>query len=204
MSRRVGIFSGSFDPVHKGHISFALEAIRQANLNKVYFLPEAVHRNKTGTTHLAHRLAMLKLAIASHTKLDVLDLPDKQFSVAKTLPRLKQKFPDDEILLLMGADVLEHLPSWPLSKNLLSQTGLIVSTKADMNVAQIKLLIKKLPQAPKELFITTSSTPNVSSRQIRQNLLRGKTATGLLPSVHKYIKQNWLYVAPSSSNSSSK
>ena len=80
---KVGIFSGTFDPVHAGHIAFALEAMESAGLDKVYFLPESMPRRKSGVTHYAHRLAMLELALKPYNKLSILELPDKQFSVVK-------------------------------------------------------------------------------------------------------------------------
>ena len=92
---RIGVFSGSFDPVHKGHIAFALEAAKTAKLEKVYMAPEIKPRRKPGITHFAHRVAMLKLAVRSQPKLEVLELPDKYFLPQKTLAQLRQRFPGD-------------------------------------------------------------------------------------------------------------
>ncbi|MEI8338988.1 MAG: adenylyltransferase/cytidyltransferase family protein, partial [bacterium] len=86
MKNRIGIFSGSFDPVHEGHIEFALQAIKVAKLDYLYFLPDIEPRHKSDVTHVAHRLEMLNLAIKPHPSLRVLELPDKKFSIATTLP----------------------------------------------------------------------------------------------------------------------
>ncbi|HEU5121705.1 MAG TPA: adenylyltransferase/cytidyltransferase family protein, partial [Candidatus Saccharimonadales bacterium] len=67
--RRIGIYSGTFDPVHYGHIAFAASAIRACNLDEVVFLPEPQPRYKAGVTDIAHRLALLTMATAAQSNL---------------------------------------------------------------------------------------------------------------------------------------
>src|SRR6185295_10705588 len=102
--KRIGFFSGTFDPIHKGHIAFALQALEAAELDRVYFMPEAKPRRKEGMTHYGHRVAMLRLALRPHKNLKVLEVPDRQFSVQRTMPRLKTRFKNDQLFLLMGSD----------------------------------------------------------------------------------------------------
>lgn len=195
MSRRIGIFSGVFDPVHDGHIQFALKAIKQAKLDKVYFLAEVKPRRKTGITHLAHRIAMLKLATKNYSVLEVLELPDRQFSVAKTLPRLNQKFFNDELFLIAGSDTLEYLSTWPLIDQLISRMNLIIGLRWDFPNQKAEDMIKHLPTLPEEIFIIKSPRTSLSSAKIRQNLAKNKSTPGLTPKVKDYIIENWLYVA---------
>lgn len=201
--KRIGIFSGVFDPVHAGHVGFALAAAKEAQLDDVYFLIEAQPRRKTDVTHIAHRLAMAKLALAPYPQLKLLELPDKQLSVAKTLPRLNQRFPDAELVFLAGADTLEHMPQWPLIGRLMQQMGLAVGAKGLIGKQQINSLIKNLPIQPKELLTIKSPSPNISSKNIRLAVQSGNAAEGMLPSVLSYIKKHWLYVSPSVTISSS-
>ncbi|MGZ6004881.1 MAG: nicotinate (nicotinamide) nucleotide adenylyltransferase [Candidatus Saccharimonadales bacterium] len=203
MAKRIGIYSGSFDPVHDGHVEFALATVHQVKLDKVYFLPEGVHRNKQGLSHLAHRLAMLKLAVQNQPRLAVLDLPDKQFSVAKTLPRLNHKFANDDLYLLIGSDVVEHMKTWPLIDALLRRMNLVVGLRAGTDTQAAEATIKQLPVKPKDVVIIASPQPQLSSRLIREALLTGKEPAGLEPSVAEYIKRNWLYASPSNSSSAS-
>src|SRR3989344_5400875 len=153
MTKRIGIFGGAFDPVHAGHIGFALAAIKKANLDKVYLLVESKPRHKTGVTHMAHRLAMAKLATARHSKLGVLEMPDQQFSVAKTLPRLKRRFQNEELVLLIGSDLLDHISAWPLVDRLLEDVGLVVALRQQVTVNGVKQNVKNLPVKPKSLYI---------------------------------------------------
>ncbi len=200
---RVGIFSGVFDPVHKGHISFALTALREAKLDSVYFLVEAKPHRKTGVSHVAHRIAMAKLATAPYPKLRVLELPDKQFTVAKTLPRLNKIFSGSQLHFLCGSDMLRHMPDWLHVDRLLKQAGLVVGVREpdDQKIAQ--KLISRLPCSPVTITVINSPEPGVSSGQIREAIKNHKTAKGLLPSTQKYAGKHWLYELPSGSSSAS-
>ena len=193
--RRIGIFAGSFDPVHKGHIGFACSALKSANLDAVYFLPEAQPRHKSGVTHLGHRISMLKLATRPYRHMHVLDLPDKRFTVSTTLPRLRLKFPNAELLLLVGSDVLANLHRWPNLEGLLDQVGLVISIRRGAEITQAMGDATNLPRVLRELHIVESLEPSMSSRQIRQLLRAGHKSKDTLESVNLYILKNWLYAS---------
>lgn len=198
MPRKVGIFSGTFDPVHAGHISFALKAADRAGLEKVIFIPEPVPRRKAGVTHVAHRLAMLKLALKPHPKLEVLELPDKQFSVAKTLPRLHKSYPGAELYFLAGSELVDLMISpraaeeWPDLGRFLQAFTLIVAVRGKRIKDDYRQKLDLL--SPRSLLVL-SSRPLVSSRHVREALQSGKPSRDLLPSLKTYVQENWLYVA---------
>lgn len=201
---KVGIFSGTFDPVHAGHIAFALEAMDQAGLDKVYFLPEAKPRRKSGTTHYAHRLAMVELALKPYNRLSVIDLPDKQFSVSKTLPRLKKQFPEDDLYMLIGSDMLMMIASpgsveqWPGLESFLKSVTLAVGIRDEHDLEKARQCLYEIQS--KGILIQTN-WPEVSSRDIRKSLMRGEEHEWLLASLKKYINNNWLYVSVEVNNS---
>lgn len=196
---KIGVFSGTFDPVHKGHVAFALAAAETAGLDKVYLLPEALPRRKQGVTHYAHRIAMLRLAIKPHPKLGILDLPDKQFTVNRTLPRLQKRFKQADLYLLIGSDVVPVLASgaWPDAKNLLSSVKLVVGLRGDEDgqviAAQLQAL---LPD--RKFHIVKTIDKHASSNAIRASLRQGKSHISSLRSTERYIKKNWLYASVSS------
>jgi nicotinate-nucleotide adenylyltransferase len=191
---KVGIFSGSFDPVHKGHIALALEAIKSSGLDKVYFLPDVVPYHKAGVTHYAHRVAMLKLALRPYRSLHVLEMTDKQFTVARTLPKLRHKFTGDELHLLIGTDVLEQLyiKAWPNQEKLLEAMTLIVGIRSESFRPRARMLLDHLQ--PKGSIIETDRLA-ASSRAIRDSLAAGTDHAELLESIKSYISENWLYVS---------
>lgn len=194
--RKIGIFSGTFDPVHKGHITFALEAAAVAGLDKVYFLPEAMPRRKEGMTHYAHRVAMLRLAVQPYKRLAVVDdLPDRQFSVNRTLPRLQQRFEDAELYLLLGSDAvsfLDRAEEWPDAKQLLSSLKLIVGIRQGDVAADIVTRLQGMI-TDRSFHVVMSDNAHVSSSDIRASLGRGVSHQSALSSLDDYISKNWLY-----------
>lgn len=193
--KRIGIFSGTFDPVHKGHISFALQAMELAGLDEVVFLPESKPRHKHDVTHYSHRISMIKLAVAGDSRLDVLELPDKQFSVATSLPRLIKKYPDAQLLLLIGTDVLSHISVWPHTRTLLKKMGLVVACRGEKDERQAFQLLGQLPIEPPESHVLVSNFKAVASRDIRDAIKTGDKPDGMIESVAQYASDNWIYTS---------
>lgn len=197
---RVGIFSGTFDPVHAGHIAFALAAAEQAGLSRVYFMPEQLPRRKQGVTHYAHRLAMLRLALKPYQKLDLLELPDRQFSVRSSWPRLKKQLAGaGEIYMLIGSDMLNMLhgadaaQQWPGYEQLLAETRLIVGVRSEFDSSKTAKLLAELTNDGQ---IAKTDWPHVLSSSIRNALLGGGQHSDLLGTLKGYARRHWLYASP--------
>jgi nicotinate-nucleotide adenylyltransferase len=189
---RVGIYSGSFDPIHSGHIGFALQAVHAANLDRVVFLPERHPRGKTGVTHYAHRLAMLRRALKAHKRLEILELPDRRF-YPRTIARLNAIYPQDNLLLLLGSDTVYSLGKWPQVGILLKRCGLIIALRESDQPLTISEKLGNLPIQPPEKCLLASPAPYISSREIRDALDANRAAPGLLSSVKAYSDEHWLY-----------
>lgn len=192
---RVGIYAGTFDPVHAGHIAFALQAIEQASLDEVVFMPERMPRYKTGVEHFGHRVAMLRHAVKPHPKLSVAELVERHFSVAKTMPQLRSTFRGAELVLLVGSDVAVTIPHWDNAHELNESTELVVGLRADMREDELFRIVNSWRVKPKELTAVTSHVPHVSSRKVREAIQANSYTPGLLVSVVRYAKSNWLYIA---------
>ena len=197
MKNRVGIYAGTFDPVHSGHITFALEAMDRANLDFVYFLPERKPRHKQGVEHFGHRVAMIRRAIKPHPQFSVLELNDISFNMDRTLPALYNKFPDSQLAFLFGSDAIEYLPEWPMSHRLIERNELIVGIRASDKISAIEARVKKWRSQPRAITVFNSFAPEVSSRAVREALRTQTHADGALSSVKRYSVQNWLYVSVS-------
>jgi nicotinate-nucleotide adenylyltransferase len=193
--RRIGIYAGAFDPVHAGHIGFALQAMERAKLDRLYFLPERRPRHIQGVEHFGHRVAMLRRASKPHPKFGVLELPDISFDVRRTLPRLQHNFEGDQLVFLFGSDVAVRLPEWPQAEYLLTTCELIVGVRDFDDEAQLKAQIARWPVQPLSLEIFSSVSPNITSREVRAALQRREYAQGLLQSVQRYSNRHWLYVS---------
>lgn len=194
-SKRVGIFSGSFDPVHDGHISFALEAIQQCNLDKVYFLVEPRPRRKQGVKAFEHRVEMLQLALKRQPKLGTIVLEQARFNVAETLPKLQARFKDAELHMLVGEDVLLRMIEWPNVKDLVKSVHFIIGTrkliKADLT-SHIQTL-EKTRGLTFNFRIFTTHNKLVSSTSIRQKLRHGLRPDAINDDVWEYINAHQLY-----------
>lgn len=194
-TKRIGIYAGTFDPVHAGHVSFALQALEAAGLDVVYFLPERRPRSKQGVEHFGHRVAMLKKACRPHRRLKVVELEDVSFTVKTSLPRLQKLFPDAQLSFLVGSDVLPSVVNWPHANRLLQISELVVGMRNADQEPTLQTMITSWPVQPKGLHMFESHAATVSSSHVREALRMRSHTPGLLKSVERYSDNNWLYVS---------
>lgn len=194
--KRVGIYAGTFNPVHAGHVAFALQATAACGLDVVYFVPERQPRDKTGVEHFGHRVAMLDRALKPHPSFFSLDLPDVNFSVQRTLPRLQKLFPGSELVFLFGSDVVSGIQKWAYSERFLNNYELVIGVREGATSKQSTMdTISEWVIQPKAVTLIDSYAPGVSSGEIREALKNKSAAKGLLSSVARYSDHNWLYVS---------
>jgi len=194
MNKRIGIFSGAFNPIHSGHIGFAIQSLKDAKLDQVYLMPERHHPNKPGNEHYAHRLAMITQAIKPHNRLAIIDSNERTFHVNKTLPMLQAKFKGDELVYLLGSDVLRTINQWPNVERLLTSMELVVGIREnDQDI--VPGLINNLPIPPQKVYLINSYAPGVSSTKVRSALRNQHHTDGVLTSVRNYSNRHWLYVS---------
>lgn len=193
--KRIGIYAGVFNPVHAGHIAFALQAMKAATLDRVVFVPERLPRHKPGVEHFGHRVAMLQRATAPYANMAVLELADKQFTVQRTWHHLRQLFAGAELALLMGSDAVLHLPEWSRAEVLLGQSELVVGVREQHQLHELQEIITAWKIQPRHTYVVKSFAPHVSSTAIRHALGLRQTTHGLLASVHRYAHRNWLYIS---------
>ena len=126
--RRIGIFGGTFDPVHLGHLIVAEQCREQASLDQVWFLPSArpPHKLEEERTPFARRVEMLQLAIAGQPAFRVEELekdrPGPSFT-ADTLDEIAARQPDLSLHFILGSDSLQDLPGWYEPVRILSARG---------------------------------------------------------------------------------
>jgi nicotinate-nucleotide adenylyltransferase len=191
---RIGIYAGTFDPIHKGHIAFAEVTLRQANLDEVIFLPERKPRHKHGATSYDHRVTMIEDAIRGLPGLRVSESTSLQFTVDKTLPELKHSFPDATFVFLLGSDVFEFIPSWKDSKLLLETSELAIATRNGLTDQDILAKIQKWLVFPRVFTVVSSDTyDSVSSSKIRADLAESNESFELQDVTTNYIQKNRLY-----------
>jgi nicotinate-nucleotide adenylyltransferase len=192
---RVGIYAGTFNPVHAGHIAFALMALEQARLDAIYFLPERRPRHKQHVEHYGHRVAMIRQALRPHPKLEVLETDDVSFTVRRTHRRLRQEFDGAQLVYLMGSDVMRGLHTWEHADALLHGTELVIGLRSGDSMASVRSALATLPVAYNAVQFISSMAADVSSTDVRIGLGERRQVSGLLASVARYSNRNWLYVS---------
>lgn len=175
---KIGIFAGTFDPIHNGHIAYAQQAIAVCNLHKVVFVPEPQPRSKAHVSELSHRLAMLTLVSKNNPQFEILELDDAQFTVAKTLPVLKSLYKNYQLAMLVGSDVAAKIAAWPDVKELFASTEIIVGLRAG----------DQKPSLPVAATFLSGPRASVAARAVRQG-----DFSGVPPAVRDYIFANHLY-----------
>jgi nicotinate-nucleotide adenylyltransferase len=193
--KRIGIYAGTFDPVHSGHIAFALQSLKAVKLDKIYFLPERRPRNKQQVEHFGHRVAMLNRATEPYPEFNVMELVDVSFTVDRTLPKLMQMFPGAQLIFLFGSDVITNLAEWSHSKELLEAGELVIGLRAQVDRATVHDIVESWEAQPKAVTIFDSFAPDVSSGKVREALRARRQTKGLLKSVERYNDRNWLYIS---------
>lgn len=189
--KRVGIYSGTFDPVHNGHVSFALQALDAAGLDEVVFLPEAVPRAKEGVTDISHRFELLKRSIEPFPNLSVRMLEVEQFCAYGALPELLDIFDGDELWMLLGSDVVHTFSyRWKDLDTIFQEMAMVIAIREGDNAKDIKKVFKNLRTKVKPRYaIIDSPLADVNSTRIR----RGQVVRDVAADALEYIQQHQLY-----------
>jgi nicotinate-nucleotide adenylyltransferase len=195
VSKKIGIYSGTFDPVHEGHVAFALAAQEQCGLDKVFFLVEPRPRRKQGVKALEHRDAMVSLAIKHHPQLGSIRLGQQRFTAVDTLPVLQERFKGAELCMIMGDDMLAHFANWPHVDQLAASITFVIGirTHTKPEVIQRIAIIQKTRGFMLRHELFQAPRAEVSSTKVRIGLKRGQDVQGLDPVVRKYIARHGLY-----------
>ena len=190
MLERVGFFSGTFDPIHVGHIEFVLQAIDKANLKKVYILVEEIPREKSNVTLFAHRIAMVRAAIKNYKKIELLTVPAKTFNVPETLPYIQSKAGTARLAYLCGSDIAKtFIYRWPGLDLLTATADVLIGLRVGEDEGSVQDNMKELGEQV-SYEIINSPKPHLASTAIRNGT---HSIEDLDPGVAQYIQQNSLY-----------
>ena len=198
---RLGVFGGTFDPPHVGHLLVAADAMEALELERVAFVPAATQPLKAGAISAsdAARLAMTRLLVGSDPRFAVdpieIDRGGLSFMV-ETLATLAARWPDAELFLLVGADVLSSFGRWREPERVRQLATLAVLTRVDggdaADVADADGIGRALVGGP-PLMVDTRRV-DVSSTEIRRRVREGKSIRGFVPeSIADFIESARLY-----------
>lgn len=199
---RIGVFGGSFDPVHLGHLLLAECCREQCRLDQVWFLPAAVPPHKQGQSSApaADRLAMLQLAIGGHEAFSICPLETDRGGVNYTvdsLASLAEMHPGQEWYFLMGADSLVDLPQWREPERICRLATIVVVERPGsppVSFDQLGKLVGPDRLAKIQQSVVTIPQIDIRSRDLRQRVSQGQSIRYRTPrAVEKYIESHNLY-----------
>ncbi len=206
-TRHIGLFGGSFDPVHRGHLLAAQSVQQQLSLDSLVWLPAAQSPFKAAPASPdRHRIAMLRLAIEAYPqfKLDTRELlrSGPSYSI-DTLSEIVAEQPQNHYYLLMGVDAWVGFEQWYRWQSIVDLCNLVVVTRPAyerplLSSGWQKKCISRVEDIRSRktggvIFLSVPESPAASS-DIRQRLQHGKPVDGLLsPQVQSYIAEHGLY-----------
>jgi nicotinate-nucleotide adenylyltransferase len=203
----IGVFGGTFDPIHYGHLRSALEVQEIFGLTEVRFIPSATppHRNQPAT-NAQQRRQMVDLAIQHQPRFVCdtreLDRQGKSYMV-DTLASLRQDFPNQRLLLFIGTDAFNNLTSWHQWQRLFYFAHVVVMTRPSFNSQQLDDFFSARHITDKtalsntlagKLYFQAVTQLDISATAIRNLVTQQRSPKYLLPdTVLDYIKHNQLY-----------
>ena len=190
---RIGVYSGTFNPVHRGHIALADYIIDKHIVDEIWMIRSPQNPLKINSALLSdeHRAAMLEIAIAGHKGLRISNiedtLPRPNYTI-NTLRALREQYPSDEFHLIVGADNWLIFDQWREWKNIIQEFHLIVYPRPGYEVPSIDK--ERYPSVQ----VIDAPLYDISSTQIRNMVSLGNNVeTFITPQIFIYIKENHLY-----------
>jgi len=200
MSRtKIGIFGGTFDPPHIGHLILASEAAHQLHLSRLLWVlaPDPPHKQDQSITSLPHRLEMLQRMIVDNPMFEIshleIDRPGPHYTI-DTVRLLAKQEPNADITLLLGGDSLRDLPTWRFNADLVAAVSKIGVMRRPGDFFDMPALETQIPGLTEKVIFIDALLQNLSSSEIRRRVMEGEVYRYyVLPSVYDYIESNHLY-----------
>ena len=197
---KVGVFGGTFDPIHIGHLIVAQEASVLLDLDEVLFIPAGQPWLKSGTelTEAHHRLAMVELAIAPHEKFRASDMEIRRAGptyTVDTLVELRDQLGlDAEIYMILGLDSLRELGRWHQPERMFDMSTLVGISRPGHQDFDPRTLDTVIEGASEKIVLLEGPRISISGTEIRQRVSDGLPIKFWVPeAVEKYIHEHRLY-----------
>jgi nicotinate-nucleotide adenylyltransferase len=194
---RLGLFGGTFDPIHLGHLILAEGCRESCELDRVWFVVAGQPPHKPGgPTAVGHRLEMVRIAVAGHPAFEVSEIeaqrPGPHYSV-ETLEAVHRERPEDELFFLIGADSLMDLPFWRQPERILELATLVVVNRPGIDPAQSLLTLNLSPSTRPARHVTIPPI-GIASHDLRRRVAEGRSIRYQVPrGVEAYIEAQGLY-----------
>lgn len=189
---KVGLFFGSFNPVHIGHMIIANYMLEYTTLDQVWMVvsPQNPFKSQKSLAKDYDRLHLLNLAIDDHPNIKSSNaefaLPKPSYTI-DTLIYLREKYPKHQFSLIMGGDNLTHLHKWKNYEKIVSNYDIYVYKRGEEEVKHEII-------DPKRIYVCEAPLLNISASYVRKNIKEGKSIQYLVPNeVFEYLKTSTIY-----------
>lgn len=213
---RIGIFGGTFNPIHLGHLKAAEIVQKKFHLEEVLFIPSYIPPHKESVEIVApfYRLKMVELALDSYPQFVPssieIDAKGKSYSIV-TLKKIKRLYPQASIFFVLGIDAFLEIDTWREYHSLLEQCYFVVISRPGYRLDDAKKILggefrKRMVEisesaevnekkvASYKIFFFPIDSLDVASTEIRERIKRGESIKGMVPeAVRNYIQENNLY-----------
>lgn len=213
---RIGIFGGTFNPIHRGHVKAALEVLKIFLLDRILLIPSYIppHKGVPDIASPSNRLHMVELAVAPYPQIIPssieIEAKGKSYSIL-TLAKLKKQFPDSLVFFILGVDAFLEIDTWREYEKVLEQCHFIVISRPGYDLEEAKKvlgvnyterIIQDFDSANLEnivlqsykIFLHSIPSLDIASKDIRRKVKMGESIADLVAEpVGKYISSNKLY-----------
>ncbi len=197
--QRIGVFGGTFDPPHLGHLSLATEACQQLQIDQLLWVltPTSPLKHDQRITSVEHRLPMLQRAIAENPKFEISKVEleySGPYYTLNTIHRLRDRYPSADLILIIGGDSLRDLPAWHRPADLVAvchQIGVIRRPDDSVDLSALEQLV---PGTQAKVRFVDAPLMDISSSDIRRRIREKLPFRDFLsPAVYEYIQNHHLY-----------
>ncbi|HEY4612761.1 MAG TPA: nicotinate-nucleotide adenylyltransferase [Bacteroidota bacterium] len=191
--KRIGIFGGTFDPPHVGHLIIAEQARAQVGLDRIYFIPAFLppHKRKNSSAQPLDRLTMSKLAVRGDKALRVSDIEIRRKGISYTIDTVRgfhRRYPKAELFLIVGEDNYAAFKTWKSYKEILRSARLIVYRRSSQG------MIRTSRSSKKRMRLLQGTLLDISSSDVRRHIQERRSIRSIVPAaVERYIRSKKLY-----------
>lgn len=193
--KRIGIFSGTFDPFHIGHLEACLVSRGALELDKVLIMVEKKPKQKSTVTDYKHRHKIIEFSIADFPFIKIFNSAHDNITFDNTVHLLEKEFPASQFCILVGSDILPEMQKWPGFDEWLANNSLAVILRDNKEQKLIQDLIKKInKKEPKsQISLLPAVWSPVSSSSVKKDIKETRHSDLLHRDALEYIKKYKIY-----------
>lgn len=175
---KIGLYFGSFNPIHNGHLIIAQHFLEETDLDKIWFVvsPQNPFKQNHSLLNEYHRLFLVQKAIEGETRMKAVDiefgLPKPSYTI-DTMTYLEEKHPEHQFCIIMGSDSFQNLEKWKSGSLIMSRYPIYIYVRSGFEVDQQKVT--------ENIFVLKAPLLDISASLIRKKIAEGKSVRYLIP-----------------------